>query len=312
MNRIDRLSAILIMLQSSSFIKIKQITDRFNITARTVYRDIKALEDAGIPITGDSRMGFSIVEGFKLPPLMFTEKEAFAFLGAEKLVNRFSDSGFKEGYKSGIEKIKSVMRLADMETIDNFNHNISSFDLHFENPGDSLDILQTLMSQISKRRKVQISYVAYNRMETTLRKVEPIGVFFSMSNWYLIGFCDTKKDYRTFRINRIHKIIRTDENFSSGHPSLNSLLQSFRDNKNLQEVIIEVNKSELSLIDDSKYYQGLVTEKERGDKVELHFMIFSIDRFARWYLSYIDIGTIISPNILKVAVKTILENSKII
>ena len=94
MNRIDRLSAILIMLQSSPSVKMKQITNRFDITPRTVYRDIKALEEAGVPIAGDSRTGFSLVEGFKLPPLMFTEKEAFAFLAAEKLVDRFSDAGF--------------------------------------------------------------------------------------------------------------------------------------------------------------------------------------------------------------------------
>lgn len=311
MNRIDRLSAIVIMLQSSSSIKIKQITDRFNITTRTVYRDIKALEEAGIPIAGDSRMGFSLVEGFKLPPLMFTEKEAFAFLAAEKLVDRFSDAGFKEGYKSGIEKIKSVMRLAEIDTMDNLNHSVSSLDFQFKNPADSQNILQLLMSEISKRKKVNISYFSYNRQEASIRQVDPIGIFFSMSNWYLIAFCNIKKDYRTFRVNRIQEILKTDEDFGCEHPPLNSLLKSLRDRDNLQEVIIEVDKDELPLIDDSKYYQGLVAEKEKGDRIELHFLIFSIDRFARWYLSYIDIAEIISPHNFKTAVGAILHKSKL-
>lgn len=310
MNRIDRLSAILIMLQSSPSVRMKQITNRFDITPRTVYRDIKALEEAGVPIAGDSRTGFSLVEGFKLPPLMFTEKEAFAFLAAEKLVDRFSDAGLKEGYKSGIDKIKSVMRLAEIKAMDNFTDNVSSLDLRFKNPADSQNILQHLMSEIFKRKKVQISYFSYSRQEASIRKVDPIGIFFSMSHWYLIAFCNTKKDYRTFRVNRIQEIINTDKDFEQEHPPLSSLLKSLKDKDNLQEVIIEVSKNDLSFIDDSKYYQGLIAEKDKEDKVELHFMIFSIDHFARWYLSYIDIAKIISPNSLKTAVKGILQNQK--
>ena len=310
MNRIDRLSAILIMLQSSPSVRMKQITNCFDITPRTVYRDIKALEEAGVPIAGDSRTGFSLVEGFKLPPLMFTEKEAFAFLAAEKLVDQFSDAGLKEGYKSGIDKIKSVMRLAEIKAMDNFTDNVSSLDLRFKNPADSQNILQHLMSEIFKRKKVQISYFSYSRQEASIRKVDPIGIFFSMSHWYLIAFCNTKKDYRTFRVNRIQEIINTDKDFEQEHPPLSSLLKSLKDKDNLQEVIIEVSKNDLSFIDDSKYYQGLIAEKDKEDKVELHFMIFSIDRFARWYLSYIDIAKIISPNSLKTAVKGILQNQK--
>lgn len=310
MNRIDRLSAILIMLQSSPSVRMKQITNRFDITPRTVYRDIKALEEAGVPIAGDSRTGFSLVEGFKLPPLMFTEKEAFAFLAAEKLVDRFSDAGLKEGYKSGIDKIKSVMRLAEIKAMDNFTDNVSSLDLRFKNPADSQNILQHLMSEIFKRKKVQISYFSYSRQEASIRKVDPIGIFFSMSHWYLIAFCNTKKDYRTFRVNRIQEIINTDKDFEQEHPPLSSLLKSLKDKDNLQEVIIEVSKNDLSFIDDSKYYQGLIAEKDKEDKVELHFMIFSIDRFARWYLSYIDIAKIISPNSLKTKLKGILQNQK--
>ncbi|MCU6167973.1 HTH domain-containing protein, partial [Enterobacter roggenkampii] len=102
----------------SSIVKIKQITDRFNISSRTVYRDLRALEDSGIPLAGDSRAGYSLVDGFKLPPLMFTQEEAFSFIAAEKLIDKFTDKGFKSSYKSGIEKIKAVMRLAEIKTIE--------------------------------------------------------------------------------------------------------------------------------------------------------------------------------------------------
>ncbi|MBD8347617.1 helix-turn-helix transcriptional regulator [Dysgonomonas sp. HGC4] len=310
MNRIDRLSAILIMLQSSSSVKTKHISDRFNISVRTVYRDIKALEDAGIPITGDSRVGFSLVEGFKLPPLMFTEEEAFSFLAAERLVDRFSDFGFKENYRSGIEKIKAVMRLAERETIDNFSPTIDSLDFQFQNPTDSQNILQAVMRQIANRKQIVISYFSYNKQELSNRKIDPIGIFFSMSNWYLIAFCHIKKDYQTFRVNRIKNIIETDNNFEREHPSFKSLLKTLGDKQDLHEVILEVNKTEYSLIDESKYYQGLIKEKEEGEKVELHFMVFSLERFARWYLSFLDVAKILYPQDFKKIIKIIINNAK--
>jgi predicted DNA-binding transcriptional regulator YafY len=98
MNRIDRLSAILIQLQSRPLTKSQQIADRFGISPRTVYRDIRALLDAGIPIIGSPGIGYSLVQGFKLPPLMFTQAEAIAFLTAEKLVNELTDLGSIEQY----------------------------------------------------------------------------------------------------------------------------------------------------------------------------------------------------------------------
>ena len=111
MNRIDRISAKLIQLQSHSLVKAQQISERFNISIRTVYRDIRTLEEAGIPIIGNPGIGYSLAEGFKLSPLMFTQKEALSFLIAEKLVHELTDSNSNEHYKSGIEKIRSVTGL---------------------------------------------------------------------------------------------------------------------------------------------------------------------------------------------------------
>lgn len=311
MNRIDRLSAILIMLQSSSIVKIKQITDRFNISTRTVYRDLRALEDSGIPLAGDSRTGYSLVEGFKLPPLMFTQEEAFSFIAAEKLIDKFTDKGFKSSYKSGIEKIKAVMRLAEIKTIEDFNNKIGTLNYHLKNSESTQNILHELIDGAAKRKKVYITYYSYNRNETTDRTVDPIGIFFSMSNWYLIAFCNTVKDYRTFRISRIQNITQTNKGFELNHPPLESFLKTLGDREHLQKIVIEVNEKDMLLIDENRYYQGLITEKEVNGKIELHFMTFSFDRFARWYLSYIDIARIVYPVEFKTIVKEILSNANL-
>ncbi|NDV67429.1 YafY family protein [Dysgonomonas sp. 25] len=313
MNRIDRLSAILTMLQSYTMVKPKQITERFGIGIRTVYRDIRALEEAGIPISGDSKAGYSLVEGYKLPPLMFTQEEAFAFLAAEKLVDNFTDSGIRASYKSGVDKIRAVMNVSEKDIIIDMNKNIGIFDSHPPTTADAYNYLHILMNSIAACNKVELTYHAYSSNETTIRMVEPVGIFFSMSNWYLVAFCNYREEYRTFRISRIKDIKQTDLPIDKKHPPLDSFLKSLEEETELMEVIVEVNKADLPIIDDSKYYQGLVLEKAHkdGDVVELHFMVFSPERFARWYLSYMDIAKIKSPEQLSQIVNEILNKKKV-
>ena len=80
MNRIDRLAAILIQLQSRPLVKAQDIAEKFSISLRTVYRDVKALEEAGVPVIGEAGTGYRLMEGYKLPPVMFNMDEATALL----------------------------------------------------------------------------------------------------------------------------------------------------------------------------------------------------------------------------------------
>ena len=91
MKRFNRVIAILIQLQSRKIVKAKDIADRFKISIRTVYRDIQTLEEAGVPIASESGIGYSLMEGYRLPPVMFTNTEAIAFITAEKLIEKFTD-----------------------------------------------------------------------------------------------------------------------------------------------------------------------------------------------------------------------------
>src|ERR1700733_8650317 len=110
MNRIDRLSAILIQLQSHRLIKAQQIADKFSISLRTVYRDVHALQEAGT--------GYSLMEGYKLPPIMFNADEASALLTAAKLMQSKTDATSSKHYGSALDKIKAVLRLAEKDHIE--------------------------------------------------------------------------------------------------------------------------------------------------------------------------------------------------
>ena len=95
MNRINRVTSILIQLQSKKIIPAKEIAQRFNISLRTVYRDIRTLEEAGIPIGSEAGKGYFLVEGFLLPPVMFTAAEVGALITAGKFLNCHGDESFR-------------------------------------------------------------------------------------------------------------------------------------------------------------------------------------------------------------------------
>jgi predicted DNA-binding transcriptional regulator YafY len=111
MNRIDRISAILIQLQTRRVVKASDIAARFNISLRTVYRDVRSLEEAGVPIIGEAGVGYSLVDGYRLPPIMFTREEATAFLTAEKFVEKMTDASTAAQHKSAMYKIRAILKL---------------------------------------------------------------------------------------------------------------------------------------------------------------------------------------------------------
>src|ERR1041384_1022246 len=109
MNRIDRLTAVLIHLHTKKVVKAEEIADRFGMSLRTVYRDVKALMEAGVPIGSEAGKGYFIVDGYHLPPVMFTQEEASSMFLAGKLVDKMADKSVRETYESAMHKIKAVL-----------------------------------------------------------------------------------------------------------------------------------------------------------------------------------------------------------
>src|ERR1043165_4884625 len=118
MNRIDRLTAILIHLQTKRVVKAEEMSNRFEISLRTVYRDVKALMEAGVPIGSEAGKGYFIVDGYHLPPVMFNEDEASALLMAGKLVEKMTDRSVRSAYESALMKIKSVLHESEKDHLE--------------------------------------------------------------------------------------------------------------------------------------------------------------------------------------------------
>lgn len=311
MNRIDRISAILIQLQSKRVVKAQDIANRFQISLRTVYRDIRTLEQAGIPLIGEAGVGYSLVEGFRLPPVMFTPEEAIAFLTAEKLVDKLTDSSNSKNYSSAMFKIRAVLNLTEKDLLDNIDDRIAVL----RSPRDQqlrqndLQLLQPILKCVDQQRILSIQYHSNYKQESTAREVEPIGVFFADNYWHLIAWCRMRKDYRDFRLDRISAIAETEDSFQNVHPGLKEYLQTKKElsKEGLDLIVISIDRSRAFWLEKQKYYYGFISQREIDGQVEMTFLSDSPENFAHWYLMFGKYARIIESESLKEQVRSMIS-----
>ena len=309
MNRIDRLAAIQIQLQSRTLVKAKDIADRFSIGLRTVYRDIKALEEAGVPIIGEAGIGYRLMEGYKLPPVMFSQDEATALLTASKLVDSKTDAGISKHYSAALDKIRAILRFSEKEHIQDIDEHIAVLthpSVVYE-PGKQLH-LQSILKAISGCRVMDIIYSTIEKNENTQRKVEPVGIYYLGSHWYLVAWCRLRNDYRNFRTDRIKTLSITEEVFSTVHPPLQNFINKTRDEKDLHKIVIDVEPEIVKYLGEQKYYHGFLSEEKVGDTVRLTFLSGSLMGFSRWFMLFGDHAKIIEPLSLNEKIAQIAQN----
>ncbi|MEP7164786.1 MAG: YafY family protein [Ferruginibacter sp.] len=223
MNRIDRLFGILTLLQSKKFVPAEKIADKFHISVRTVYRDIKALCEQGIPVSFEQSKGYFIVQGYFLPPVAFNSEEANALLLMESIVYGFTDKSIQTHYSSALNKIKSVLRHSQKEKLEFLEANTRhQFPVCMSNDYEYLSMLQ---SGVSSRGIIEFDY-KNSKEEVSRREVEPIGLIFYAFSWHLIAWCHLRNDYRDFKVSRILTIKNTDRAFhKQDHISLNDYMK---------------------------------------------------------------------------------------
>lgn len=305
MNRINRLTAILIHLQSKRIVTAKEIAERFGISSRTVYRDIRALEDAGVPIGAEAGKGYFIVEGYHLPPMMLTKEEAGALLMGAKLIERFSDSSVKAHFDTSLYKIKSVLKTQDKDYLNTLDAHIEVLDQnHRIREGFPDNFLSDIQSVVGKNKVIQIHYHSGYKNEVTSRLIEPMGLCFYSANWHLIAYCRLRNDYRDFRVDRIKNTEMTDIFFdSTRHDSLQNLIQKIVVSEDLKPVTVRFQKDVGNFIHEDKYYRGFVSQKDAGKYLEMNFMVNSYYSFANWLINFENKVEVISPEELKKGIR---------
>lgn len=201
--RLSRLTAILIQLQTKRLITAPNLAEKFGVSVRTIYRDIRALEQAGVPILTEEGKGYSLMEGYKIPPIMFSESQANALILAEQLVLKNKDTSFIKDYTEAVDKIKAVLRQAEKDKA-NLLAERTRFDQNLNRERNSDNISQ-IQQALTNFQPIAIDYT--NEQGTSTRRViEPFALLSTNENWLLVAWCRLRETFRYFRLDRIKKL----------------------------------------------------------------------------------------------------------
>jgi predicted DNA-binding transcriptional regulator YafY len=209
--RLSRLTAILTQLQTKRLLTAPELANKFSVSVRTIYRDIKALEQAGIPVFTEEGKGYRLMEGYKIPPVMFTESQANALILAEQLVLKNKDASFIKDYLEAIDKIKAVLGHRVKDNV-NLLAERTRFSQNFNNERNSNN-LSDLQFALTNFYVTRIDYIN-EANQTSNRLIEPFALLSTQENWLLIAWCRLRNEFRFFRLDRIKKLEMLTEKFS--------------------------------------------------------------------------------------------------
>jgi len=208
MRRADRLFQLVQLIRGRRLTTAAFLAQRLEVSERTVYRDVADLQHQGVPIEGEAGVGYRLGAGFELPPLMFTQEEASALVAAARLAQSWVDPALARNIETGLGKILSVLPAAAR---------VSAEALALYAPALGLDDgmrnrLQTLREAVEARQKLRLSYhdVSGDASERTVR---PLGCFYWGKVWTLSTWCELRKDFRGFRIDRMDAVQVLPERF---------------------------------------------------------------------------------------------------
>ena len=234
--RLSRLTSILTQLQSSRLVTAKMLAEKHKVSIRTIYRDIRTLEKSGVPVVAEEGKGYSMMEGYHLPPVMFSEDEANALITAEQLVLKNKDSSFVHHYTEAILKIKAILKGTQKEKASLLTERIYFTDNYFYQR--TSNYLMRIQSAITNFEVLNIDYLSIDQKPSN-RDVEPFALYSTEEKWLLIAFCRLRNAFRVFRIDLIQKITATSQHFESHNMTLEEYYKSYekqyRDSTNQNE-----------------------------------------------------------------------------
>ena len=309
MNRLDRLHAILTTLQSKRVVRAEELADRFNVSIRTIYRDMRALEAGGVPIGAEAGLGYFIGDGYYVPPVMFTREEAQSLLIAGKMVDRFTDQSVRQHFKDALTKVKSVLDIEKKDELASLEKDIVISPFLSNSPEQKGSLfLDQIQKALAQSQPLEIEYFSRGKGEETKRTVEPIGLTYYTDNWHLIAWCRMRKDYRDFRLDRIARLKLLDEKYQRfKHPRLKEYLESLANETELELCSIRVDTSIHRFLENMKYRMGLIREDKIGDTHEMQFASYNLETVARWILMMGENVEIIQPERLKLRVQELVS-----
>lgn len=208
MRRADRLFQLVQYLRGGRLVTAAKLADRLEVSERTIYRDIADLQSTGVPIDGAAGVGYVMRSGYDLPPLMFTRDEVLALVVGIRMVRSWGGAGMARAAEEAMAKIELVLpapiraRAAETQV--------------FAPPMELTDEVRALIDLTQKAIDGNnILRFGYEDRQgaTSARSVHPLGLWFWGKVWTLVAWCETRNDFRMFRLDRTSGLALTGERF---------------------------------------------------------------------------------------------------
>ena len=288
---------MVLFLQGRRVVRAGDLAARFEINIRTVYRDIAALGEAGVPISGEAGVGYCLMKGYQLPPVMFTAEEASAFFVGGELVKQFTDASLQGPMASALDKLRAVL---PRERQDHVEKLVSRTIVRGRVGRASPDVaaqrwMVTVQQGVVLRRVLRMTYRGLERDEDTQREVEPLGVVFYGGSWYLVAWCRLRKGFRHFRVDRIRRLELLPVEFSP-RPDFSlaeHMNRSGVDGQNRPvRVWFHAHAQERA---QRESYATLIEENRRDGGAEFTLYSYSLEWTAQWLLSFGERAEAVAP-----------------
>ncbi|MEE3999405.1 YafY family protein [Tenacibaculum sp. FZY0031] len=222
--RLIRLTQIVTLLQSKRLLTARELANKFQVSLRTIYRDIRTLESSGVPVVTEEGRGYFLQEGYRLPPIMFSEEEANALITAEQLILKNKDTSLVKNYSEAITKIKAVLRYSQKGKVDFLSQRIA-FRANIEKEQSSNYLIQ-IQSAITNFNLLELDYLSLEN-NFTKRIVEPFALYSTNENWLLIAYCRLRNEFRAFRLDCMKSLVTSYITFEPHNMTLAEFFESY-------------------------------------------------------------------------------------
>ena len=235
--KIDRLLSIIVILLNQDNVTAKELADRFEVSTRTIYRDIETINMSGIPIVSNQGRygGFSILENYKISHQLLTLDDMVSIVAALKNIGNFAQNN---NVGLTIDKISSLVPKDKKEEFNYYFNKMIIYDLPWGyriNPKDK-EKFQLLNEAIVEERLFNIEYRdSYGSI--TQRNIEPMSLVLKGFNWYVFAYCHLREDYRFFRLSRIYKIKSLEEKFNRREMTYEDFKERSNSNYNMVDLV---------------------------------------------------------------------------
>lgn len=276
MNRIDRLFGILLLLQRKSRIRADDIAEQYDITVRTVYRDIAALHELGVPIISITGEGYRLMEGFYLPPLIFTKDEASALFLAGRLFEHQTEGNLTADITTALTKVNNILPKPTLFHIEQLTEII-----HFTIPERKLNFedrrLLQVQQAILENRVIHIAYHSLKDDSRSERDIEPRQLTYGNNAWYISAYCRLRQDIREFRLDRIDQFVLTANTFTPQTPT--------QKQQETIEVRIRMHPEQVRWVKERQHY-GFVNQHDMGNHIVMTYHIHQFSEIKAWILAW--------------------------